>query len=107
MAMQKLCSVAALPVGEAREFTIAGRRIFAFRNDDHVHVYLNRCPHLGSDLNWQENDFFSPDRQHIRCATHGALFRREDGLCIAGPCRGAALHSLPARIEDDAIFVSC
>ena len=50
-----------------------------------------------------------PDRfvdaagEHLICATHGALFRFEDGVCIAGPCAGDALEPLEAQVEAGAI----
>jgi nitrite reductase/ring-hydroxylating ferredoxin subunit len=28
------------------------------------------------------------------CATHGALYQPDSGLCIAGPCRGARLKAI-------------
>jgi nitrite reductase/ring-hydroxylating ferredoxin subunit len=29
---------------------------------------------------------------------HGALFDMESGLCVAGPCAGLELRSLPVRV---------
>ena len=73
--------------------------LFVVRFDDEVRVYLNSCPHTGGPLDWVPDQFLSLDRRHIQCATHAALFRREDGVCIAGPCAGDALTQLPAYVE--------
>jgi nitrite reductase/ring-hydroxylating ferredoxin subunit len=35
----------------------------------------------------------------LLCASHGALFEKEQGLCIAGPCAGKSLKPVPLRIE--------
>ena len=37
----------------------------------------------------------------ILCATHGALFRIEDGHCLSGPCVGESLTPLPVSIEGE------
>ena len=38
------------------------------------------------------------DRRHILCATHGALFRIEDGHCLAGPCKGKGLTAVAVAV---------
>lgn len=73
--------------------------LFVVRQGGEVRVYLNSCPHTGGPLDWVPDQFLSIDRRHIQCATHDALFRWEDGVCIAGPCAGDVLTALPARIE--------
>jgi nitrite reductase/ring-hydroxylating ferredoxin subunit len=73
--------------------------LFVVRQGDEVRVYLNSCPHTGAPLDWVPDQFLSIDRRHIQCATHDALFRWEDGVCIAGPCAGDVLTALPATVE--------
>lgn len=73
--------------------------LFVVRQGGEVRVYLNSCPHTGGPLDWVPDQFLSIDRRHIQCATHDALFRWEDGVCIAGPCAGDVLTALPARVE--------
>jgi nitrite reductase/ring-hydroxylating ferredoxin subunit len=73
------------------------------RTDIGVRAYLNRCPHRGTPLNWVPNRFLTDDREHAICATHGALFRIDDGRCIAGPCAGDSL--VPVRVEVDGDIV--
>jgi nitrite reductase/ring-hydroxylating ferredoxin subunit len=41
----------------------------------------------------------------IRCATHGALFEPQTGLCIQGPCRGESLWQLSCSIADNSIHL--
>jgi nitrite reductase/ring-hydroxylating ferredoxin subunit len=41
----------------------------------------------------------------ILCASHGALFERDGGLCIAGPCAGKRLIAVPVRIEGDYVLL--
>lgn len=70
-----------------------------------VYVYHNSCPHLGIPLEWLPNQFLDEDGELIRCATHGALFTIEDGLCISGPCNGRSLRAVDHVIRNQKIFV--
>jgi nitrite reductase/ring-hydroxylating ferredoxin subunit len=62
-------------------------------------AYVNRCPHAGTPLDWWPNEFFTEDGRHLICATHGAIFAPETGVCVEGPCPGARLQ--PMRVERD------
>ena len=73
--------------------------LFVVRQGGEVRVFLNSCPHTGGPLDWVPDQFLSIDRRHIQCATHDALFRWQDGVCIAGPCAGDVLTALPSWIE--------
>jgi len=79
--------------------------LFVVRQDNKVHAYQNHCPHLGIPLNWQPDQFLCLEGVHIQCATHGALFKVEDGHCIAGPCAGQNLTALSLEHRDDEIWL--
>lgn len=70
---------------------------FAIRYRGRVHAYLNRCAHKLTELDWEPGEFFDAERRYLVCATHGALYDPESGLCVAGPCRGASLVRVPVR----------
>ncbi len=74
--------------------------IFVLRKHGAVYAYHNSCPHTGAPLDWVPNRFLSLDGRHIQCATHAALFRIEDGFCVAGPCSGQSLTRLEVAVED-------
>lgn len=80
-------------------------RLLAVRRGGRVFVYVNRCPHTGGPLDWVEGRFLSFDKAHIQCATHGALFRIEDGFCLAGPCAGDALSPVAAKIAGGRVVI--
>lgn len=72
-----------------------------------LRAYLNRCRHLPIPLDAGGRRFFDDDGS-IRCATHGALYRPEDGYCYAGPCRGQSLHAVAVAIDEaGAIWIEC
>ncbi len=99
-----LCRVAEIPDGGVRCFTLARDgeplEIFVHRRGGAVVAYVNRCPHQGTPLDIIPGRVLTRDRRHFLCATHGAQFRLDDGLCVRGPCRGAALAPAPVRVRD-------
>ena len=100
------CSADELREKEAIGFEVDGQGVFLIVNDDgEVRAYRNNCPHLNIELNWQPDGFLDWDRQFIQCKTHGALFRKDDGYCIVGPCNGDFLSALTARIDNGRILV--
>jgi len=88
------------------EFTFRGKPCFLVRHDGCVFGYINACPHLNIELNWQENAFLDTDNALIQCATHGALFMIDNGDCVSGPCAGQSLSALTVTEKDNKIFVS-
>ena len=78
---------------------------FAIRSGGVVCAYVNRCPHLGTELDWQPGEFFDVAGLYLVCSTHGALFEPRTGFCVAGPCRGASLERLQVREEGGRVIV--
>jgi nitrite reductase/ring-hydroxylating ferredoxin subunit len=70
------------------------------------HAYVDRCPHAGTTLDLWPNEFFTEDGRHLICATHGAIFSPDTGLCVAGPCPGARLARLRVDREGDTVVVT-
>ena len=104
-----LVRVADIPEDDARGFpgadgTFIG--LIAVRQGDQVYVYENSCPHIGTPLDWTPDRFLSADRQHLICATHGAMFTIATGTCISGPCQGDRLTPVPFIVRDGAILIA-
>lgn len=99
---RRLCRFEEIPDGEARGFPIEGAEhdIFVYREGSTVRAFVNSCPHQGPSLDRVLDQFIAPDGEHFLCATHGALFRTEDGVCIAGPCLGEHLRPVPILIAE-------
>lgn len=106
----RLCAAEALELTGARgfAFTQGDARFSAFvvRTGEGAAGYLDRCPHAGWPLAFQEHDYLTRDRAFIICAGHGALFRPEDGVCVAGPCAGRALTPWPVRVEEGVVVTA-
>lgn len=80
--------------------------VFVVRQGDQVHGYINRCPHAGHQLNWIGERFLNRERDHILCASHGAMFEIDSGVCIAGPCPGERLLPVALEIEAGEIAIT-
>jgi len=78
-------------------------RGFLVRIGDTVHAYLNRCPHAGRQLNFLPDRFLTPDGELIQCLSHGALFDKASGMCVAGPCVDESLTRLPVEVADGVV----
>lgn len=112
-----ICSSSALAVGGSgvRFQVTNGIRTwpaFVVRHSKGVSAYINRCAHLDLQLDWDPGNFFDIDKQHLICATHGALYTANTGECVSGPCNGLGLELVQVlEIEgnvylDDPIYVS-
>lgn len=102
------CSEAQLNAIEepgSHAFTIGEQIIFAVKQSGKVFFYHNRCPHLGIELEWVENQFLDADNNLIQCATHGALFTVDSGNCIYGPCIGEKLEAIDHHIDNGQVIV--
>ena len=84
----------------------AAREIFVVRNERGVFAYQNVCPHTWGPLDWVPDQFLSHDKARILCATHGAVFRIEDGHCLYGPCAGKNLTPVAIQVVDGSIFLA-
>ncbi len=73
--------------------------MFLQRHGNAIVAYVNSCPHAGWPLDWRPGHFLGPSGNELLCANHGARFRIADGLCVAGPCRGARLVPVPINFD--------
>lgn len=94
-----LCPAPDIVEGDARGFDFGEGvnrfSLFLLRKEGTLRAYVNRCPHIGTPLDWPDNRFFTSDGAYLICHTHGAQFQPEDGLCIRGPCIGKKLTPVP------------
>ena len=61
------------------------------------HRYHRHCPHTHHNLS--RCTLHTSPKEHILCCAHGAIFNKEDGMCIDGPCEGQSLMPLAVSIE--------
>ena len=109
MRSRLLCRLAEIPDGGGKGFWFgqdtARFGLFLIRDGDDVYGYENSCPHRGTPLDWLPDRFLDRGGRHILCATHGALFRIEDGFCLSGPCAGARLRRVAITRRGTALYL--
>ena len=88
-------AISADPTGSPRQAIVLRDQAGVLR------AYVNRCRHLPIPLDGGSQRFFDDSGDLLMCGTHGALYRREDGLCVEGPCRGLSLRPLPVSEDPD------
>ncbi|MGB0467371.1 MAG: Rieske (2Fe-2S) protein [Pontibacterium sp.] len=103
--MTVLCTLDEMTEGQARGFEINGQKLVLVQHRAAFFLYKNSCPHRRIPLEWQPDQFLDYDKNFIQCATHGALFKIEDGLCIAGPCKNAHLEAVPFQIKNGTLVL--
>jgi nitrite reductase/ring-hydroxylating ferredoxin subunit len=105
-----LCTLADVEARGARAFTVGAGdwplRGFIVRCGAGVRGYLNRCPHAGHALDLLPGSFLTPDGTLILCASHGALFEKEGGFCVAGPCAGASLTPIELQVKSGYVLLA-
>jgi nitrite reductase/ring-hydroxylating ferredoxin subunit len=105
-----LCRVEDFEATGCKQFTLGSGewpvRCFAVKSEQGIRAYVNRCAHMRLPLNYMPDQFLNYDNSLIQCYVHGALFSKENGYCLAGPCARASLASVPIRIVGDAVLLA-
>ena len=80
---------------------------FVVRSGETLVGYVDSCPHAGWPLAGFAGRYLTRDNDLILCAGHAALFRIEDGGCVAGPCpTSARLTPWPVMVRDGQIVTA-
>lgn len=110
-----ICGLDDIPNRRAMPFVLAQRGpdgevkpwpIVVLRWGKNVRAYENRCPHQGTNLDWEKGEFLDGDGTRIQCGKHGALFDLGSGECVEGPCLGARLTAIDVVIDEDEICLA-
>jgi nitrite reductase/ring-hydroxylating ferredoxin subunit len=105
-----ICRLADVENPGTRAFTIGGGdwplRGFLVRSGGVVRAYLNRCPHAGHPLDLIPGRFLTADGSLILCSSHGALFEKATGFCVAGPCAGRALVPVDVQVQAGIVLLA-
>jgi nitrite reductase/ring-hydroxylating ferredoxin subunit len=68
-------------------------------------AYANVCRHRAIPLDFGAETAMNEERTLLACHQHGALYRPEDGECVAGPCMGAHLAAIDVHEDDGALVL--
>lgn len=106
-----LCTLDELAAGRCRGFTVGSghwplRGFVVLDGAGEPKAYVNWCPHAGHGLNLLPHRFLAAGGELIVCGSHGALFTRETGACVAGPCVGRSLRRVPIEVSGGQVLLA-
>jgi nitrite reductase/ring-hydroxylating ferredoxin subunit len=105
-----VCRLSEIEPHGARAFTIGSGewplKGFVVRVGDTPCGYLNRCPHAGHPLNLLPERFLTPEGALILCSSHGAMFEKASGFCVAGPCAGRSLTPIALEVRSGFVLLA-
>lgn len=79
---------------------------FVVRWQGRVWGWLNQCRHIPIELDWNPGKFLDDSGLYLVCASHGALYEPDTGLCVSGPCGGQRLFPLSVVERDGSIYLT-
>jgi nitrite reductase/ring-hydroxylating ferredoxin subunit len=104
-----VCLLAEIADGSGRMFAFAGGdqefRLLVLRSGATCLGYVNRCPHFGVPLAARDDQLILSPGQWVKCNTHYARFRWQDGYCDSGDCEGESLLAVPLHLHDGSIRI--
>jgi nitrite reductase/ring-hydroxylating ferredoxin subunit len=96
--------------GKARGFVLQFKESrfhgFVLREGGSATGFVDRCPHAGVPLAQELDQYLSSGGDYVMCSWHGALFDRQSGTCVGGPCKGQSLTPWPVAVVDSAIVTA-
>ena len=102
-----VCELASLGEGQAQGFTLGEGewplRGLVVMHQGEVRAFVNQCPHAGHRLDFPPGRFLTPDGELLLCRSHGAVFDKGSGECVAGPCTGERLRTLAVTVNGDQV----
>lgn len=102
---QRLCMLDDITDGGAVAVQVDDKtQYIVLRRGNAAWAYLNRCPHFSIPLDFEPGVFCTYDSNMLMCAHHSAMFRFEDGLCVDGPCEGAALTRIDVFVSEGRVL---
>lgn len=110
-----VCSLNDVPNQKARSFQLLridddgnqkAWNIVIIRWGKHLLGYVNRCPHDGTNLDWERHQFLDANGMRLMCGKHGALFELGNGVCVDGPCKGQSLEPVAVCLLDGDICIT-
>jgi nitrite reductase/ring-hydroxylating ferredoxin subunit len=79
---------------------------FVVRYQGKVYAYVNQCAHVPIELDWNEGDFFTSQKDYLICSTHGAHYRPDNGFCVMGPCKGKRLKAIQVTEKNQEVLIN-
>ncbi len=97
---QSVAKVGAIPEGQGRAFSVAGKIVAVFLRNGEYHAIDDFCPHMGASLaaGYLEDDA-------VICPWHAWRFCVKDGLWLDNPKSNLRSACYSVRVQGDFIQV--
>lgn len=107
----RLCRETDIAEGEAKGFRPtpdSRRKVIVLRSAGQLHGWLDACPHYpgGTPMAWKTDAYLNGEGTYLACHSHGALFDRETGACVLGPCLGQSLTRVELQVSGGDILAA-
>jgi nitrite reductase/ring-hydroxylating ferredoxin subunit len=79
---------------------------FVVRFHGKPYAYVNKCAHVPVELDWNEGEFFTSQKDYLICATHGAHYQPDTGFCVMGPCKGKRLRAIDVVEQNQQVVIN-
>lgn len=79
---------------------------FVIRFHGKPYAYVNQCAHVPVELDWNQGEFFTVQKDYLICATHGAHYQPDTGFCVMGPCKGKRLKPIKVIEQNQQIIIN-
>ncbi len=91
------------------EVKISGKIVkgILLKAGDTFKAYENKCMHLAIPLDLGDGKIETHDGKQLQCHMHGAVFEKESGKCVAGPCLDKYLRSFAVEVVGELVRVKC
>lgn len=105
----RVCALSEIPDGGGRMFVVQHSRqgelpLLVLRSGDRCFGYVNRCPHFDIPLAAQDAQLLLTPHIEVKCNTHYARFRWQDGYCLSGDCAGETLPPVALYLEAGDVY---
>ncbi|GIX04020.1 MAG: nitrite reductase [Planctomycetaceae bacterium] len=100
MTFHSVAKVGAVPEGQGRVFTVAGRMIAVFLHHGRYYALDDLCPHMGASL--AEGHVAEGA---VTCPWHAWRFSLENGLWLDNRRAKICTRSYPVRVDGDTIQI--
>lgn len=94
-----VCALDAVPEPGTLCISVGRFPVLVARSGDLVRAYVNACPHQFLPLDHKGDRIISADGTVLRCTSHGAGFRLDDGEGVEGLGIGCALDPIPVTLD--------
>lgn len=101
MMLERVCSVADVPDGEARRFALGVVSVAVVRLGDSWYAIGDRCTH--QDVSLSEGEVHADDRS-LECPKHGSCFSLDTGAPSSLPAT-RPVPTFVVRIDDGDVYV--